>query len=143
MHTLRSTLRSLAGSVYWASSRFLESARGRVLILMYHRVIPRGEVHATFVQPGIYVTPETFHFELGLFFFICIVIGGRGAIIGPLLGTVVLTALPEVVAPLEASYCRRSTLRRRRSRSSVNSAVRSCTVSPVPFQTSLSRPAAR
>jgi branched-chain amino acid transport system permease protein len=47
-----------------------------------------------------YVTPETFHFELGLFFFICIVIGGRGAIIGPLLGTVVLTALPEVVAPL-------------------------------------------
>jgi peptidoglycan/xylan/chitin deacetylase (PgdA/CDA1 family) len=60
MHTLRSTLRSLAGSVYWASSRFLESARGRVLILMYHRVIPRGEVHATFVQPGIYVTPETF-----------------------------------------------------------------------------------
>ena len=35
-----------------------------------------------------------------LFFFICIVIGGRGAIIGPLLGTVVLTALPEVVAPL-------------------------------------------
>ena len=33
-----------------------------------------------------YVTPETFHFELGLFFFICIVIGGRGAIIGPLLG---------------------------------------------------------
>jgi branched-chain amino acid transport system permease protein len=47
-----------------------------------------------------YVTPETFHFELGLFFFICIVIGGRGAILGPLLGTVVLTALPEVVAPL-------------------------------------------
>jgi len=47
-----------------------------------------------------YVTPETFHFELGLFFFICIVIGGRGAIIGPLLGTIVLTALPEVVAPL-------------------------------------------
>jgi peptidoglycan/xylan/chitin deacetylase (PgdA/CDA1 family) len=27
---------------------------------MYHRVIPRGEVDATFVQPGMYVTPETF-----------------------------------------------------------------------------------
>ena len=47
-----------------------------------------------------YVTPETFHFELGMFFFICIVIGGRGAILGPLIGTIVLTALPEVVAPL-------------------------------------------
>lgn len=47
-----------------------------------------------------YVTPETFHFELGLFFFICIVIGGRGAILGPLFGTIVLTALPELVASL-------------------------------------------
>ena len=47
-----------------------------------------------------YVTPETFNFELGLFFFICIVIGGRGGIIGPLLGTIVRTALPEMVAPL-------------------------------------------
>jgi branched-chain amino acid transport system permease protein len=47
-----------------------------------------------------YITPDTFHFELGMFFFICIVIGGRGAILGPLVGTIVLTALPEVVAPL-------------------------------------------
>jgi branched-chain amino acid transport system permease protein len=47
-----------------------------------------------------YVTPDTFQFELGLFFFICIVIGGRGSILGPLLGTVVLTALPELVASL-------------------------------------------
>jgi branched-chain amino acid transport system permease protein len=47
-----------------------------------------------------FVSPETFHFELGLFFFICIVIGGRGAILGPLMGTIVLTALPEIVAPL-------------------------------------------
>lgn len=47
-----------------------------------------------------YITPDTFIFELGLFFFVCIIIGGRGTIIGPLLGTAVLTALPEVVAPL-------------------------------------------
>jgi ABC-type branched-subunit amino acid transport system permease subunit len=39
-------------------------------------------------------------FELGLFFFTCIIIGGRGSILGPFIGTVVLTALPEVVAPL-------------------------------------------
>lgn len=47
-----------------------------------------------------YITPDTFVFELGLFFFVCIVIGGRGTVIGPLLGTAVLTALPEIVAPL-------------------------------------------
>ena len=55
---------------------------------------------ALFASLQSYITPDTFHFELGLFFFICIVIGGRGAILGPLLGTVVLTALPEMVAPL-------------------------------------------
>ena len=47
-----------------------------------------------------YITPDTFVFELSLFFFVCIVIGGRGSIIGPFIGTVVLTALPELVAPL-------------------------------------------
>ena len=40
-----------------------------------------------------YITPDTFVFELGLFFFVCIIIGGRGSILGPFLGTVVLTAL--------------------------------------------------
>lgn len=47
-----------------------------------------------------YITPDTFVFELGLFFFVCIIIGGRGSIVGPLAGTIVLTALPELVAPL-------------------------------------------
>jgi branched-chain amino acid transport system permease protein len=55
---------------------------------------------AVFGSLQSYITPETFNFELGLFFFICIVIGGRGAILGPLMGTIVLTALPEIVAPL-------------------------------------------
>lgn len=59
-----------------------------------------GVAGALFASLQSYITPDTFHFELGLFFFICIVIGGRGAILGPLLGTVVLTALPEMVAPL-------------------------------------------
>jgi ABC-type branched-subunit amino acid transport system permease subunit len=39
-------------------------------------------------------------FEIGLFFFVCIIIGGRGTILGPFVGTVILTALPELVAPL-------------------------------------------
>ena len=47
-----------------------------------------------------YITPDTFVFDLGLFFFVCIIIGGRGHIIGPAIGTIVLTALPEMVTPL-------------------------------------------
>lgn len=59
-----------------------------------------GIAGALFGMLQSYITPDTFIFELGLFFFVCIIIGGRGHILGPILGTVVLTALPELVSPL-------------------------------------------
>jgi branched-chain amino acid transport system permease protein len=62
--------------------------------------VAAGVAGALFAVLQSYITPDTFIFELGLFFFVCIIIGGRGHILGPLLGTVVLTALPELVAPL-------------------------------------------
>src|SRR5438067_1021990 len=66
-------LRSAAGRVYWASPHFLSHVRGKAMILMYHRVMPRGDLASAYVQPGMYVTPVTFerhlrfvvdHFEL-------------------------------------------------------------------------------
>jgi branched-chain amino acid transport system permease protein len=59
-----------------------------------------GVAGALFAVLQSYITPDTFVFDLGLFFFVCIIIGGRGHIIGPAVGTIVLTALPEMVAPL-------------------------------------------
>jgi ABC-type branched-subunit amino acid transport system ATPase component/ABC-type branched-subunit amino acid transport system permease subunit len=49
-----------------------------------------------------YITPDAFTFDLSLLFFIAILIGGRGSIVGPLLGTLILTVLPEFAAPLVA-----------------------------------------
>ena len=49
-----------------------------------------------------YITPDAFTFDLSVLFFIAILIGGRGSIIGPLLGTILLTVLPEFAAPLVA-----------------------------------------
>ena len=49
-----------------------------------------------------YITPEAFTFDLSVLFFIAILIGGRGSILGPLLGTIILTLLPEFAAPLAA-----------------------------------------
>ena len=49
-----------------------------------------------------YITPDAFTFELSLLFFIAVLIGGRGSILGPMLGTILLTLLPEVAAPLAA-----------------------------------------
>ena len=49
-----------------------------------------------------YITPDAFTFDLSLLFFISILIGGRGSILGPLLGMVALTLLPELVARFAA-----------------------------------------
>jgi len=49
-----------------------------------------------------YITPDAFTFDLSVLFFIAILIGGRGSILGPLLGTIILTLLPEFAAPLAA-----------------------------------------
>jgi branched-chain amino acid transport system permease protein len=49
-----------------------------------------------------YITPDAFTFDLSVLFFIAILIGGRGSVLGPLLGTILLTALPEFAAPLVA-----------------------------------------
>ena len=49
-----------------------------------------------------YITPDAFTFDLSVLFFIAILIGGRGSIVGPLIGTIILTILPEFAAPLVA-----------------------------------------
>jgi branched-chain amino acid transport system permease protein len=49
-----------------------------------------------------YITPDAFTIELSVLFFIAILIGGRGSVLGPLLGTFLLTVLPEFAAPLVA-----------------------------------------
>jgi peptidoglycan/xylan/chitin deacetylase (PgdA/CDA1 family) len=71
--TFTDTLRSAAAGIYWSSRHLLSHVTGKAVILMYHRVLPRADVDTAFVQPGMYVTPETFerhlrflteHFEL-------------------------------------------------------------------------------
>jgi ABC-type branched-subunit amino acid transport system permease subunit len=59
-----------------------------------------GVAGAVFASLQTYITPDTFVFELSMFFFVCIIIGGRGSILGPFIGTVILTVLPDLVAPL-------------------------------------------
>jgi ABC-type branched-subunit amino acid transport system permease subunit len=62
--------------------------------------ITAGVAGAVFASLQSYITPDTFVFDLSMFFFVCIVIGGRGSLVGPFIGTVILTVLPELVAPL-------------------------------------------
>src|ERR1700756_5224969 len=46
-----------------------------------------------------YITPDAFTFDLSVLFFIAILIGGRGSIPGPMLGTTLPTILPGIAGP--------------------------------------------
>jgi branched-chain amino acid transport system permease protein len=59
-----------------------------------------GIAGGLFASLQSYITPDAFTFDLSVLFFIAILIGGRGSILGPLLGTIILTVLPEFAAPL-------------------------------------------
>ena len=61
-----------------------------------------GLAGGLFASLQTYITPDAFTFDLSLLFFIAVLIGGRGSILGPLLGTIILTMLPEIAAPLAA-----------------------------------------
>ncbi len=61
-----------------------------------------GIAGALFASLQSYITPDAFPLDLSILFFIAVLIGGRGSILGPLLGTILLTALPEFAAPLVA-----------------------------------------
>jgi ABC-type branched-subunit amino acid transport system permease subunit len=73
--------------------------RAKLTVFVFSGVTA-GLAGGLFAALQSYITPDTFAFDIGLFFFVCIIIGGRGSILGPLLGTVVLTILPDAVAPL-------------------------------------------
>ena len=76
-------------------------AKPKLLILIFLLAGGLGGVAGgLFASLQSYITPDAFTFEMSVLFFIAILIGGRGSILGPVLGTIILTALPEFAAPL-------------------------------------------
>ena len=114
----------LAAAATWMTANIAASRFGRALIAIRDAEVaaeasgiakPRllmtvflfsgalaGVAGGLFSSLQSYITPDAFTFDLSVLFFIAILIGGRGSILGPLLGTIILTILPEVAAPLAA-----------------------------------------
>jgi branched-chain amino acid transport system permease protein len=90
---------SVRDSEIMAAAVGIPGYRVKLAVFTFSGVVA-GIAGALFGALQTYITPDTFAFDLSLFFFICIIIGGKGSIIGPFIGTVVLTLLPEVVSPL-------------------------------------------
>lgn len=98
-HMWGRALIAVRDSTVTATSAGISVFRAKLAVFVFSGVTA-GLAGGLFAALQSYITPDTFAFDIGLFFFVCIIIGGRGSILGPFIGTVVLTALPEIVAPL-------------------------------------------
>jgi branched-chain amino acid transport system permease protein len=84
-----------------AEATGIRKARLLVMVFIYAGACA-GVAGGLFATLQTYITPDAFTFDLSVLFFISVLIGGRGSIVGPLLGTIILTLLPEFAAPLAA-----------------------------------------
>jgi ABC-type branched-subunit amino acid transport system ATPase component/ABC-type branched-subunit amino acid transport system permease subunit len=76
-------------------------AKPKLLVMIFLLAGALGGIAGgLFASLQSYITPDAFTFEMSVLFFIGILIGGRGSILGPALGTLILTVLPEIAAPL-------------------------------------------
>ncbi len=57
-------VRRAAAEAYACAPGFLEALRGKVAILMYHRVVSGEELSRHYIQPGMYVSTSTFERHL-------------------------------------------------------------------------------
>lgn len=62
--SIKSSARRLLGALCLAARLHRIRNRGKVLLLMYHRVLPREAARDSWVQPGMYVTPNAFRRQL-------------------------------------------------------------------------------
>jgi branched-chain amino acid transport system permease protein len=90
---------AIRDSVVTAQAVGVPVFRAKLTVFVFSGVTA-GVAGAVFASLQTYITPDTFVFDLSMFFFVCIIIGGRGSILGPFIGTVILTVLPDLVAPL-------------------------------------------
>lgn len=115
---------ALAGGVTWMTANIAHSRFGRSLVAVRDAEVAAeatgiskarllstvflfsgataGVAGGLFATLQSYITPDAFSFDLSVTFFIAILVGGRGSILGPLAGTILLTLLPEFAAPLVA-----------------------------------------
>ncbi len=83
-----------------ALSLGIPPARTKLIVFVFSG-FSAGIAGGLFATSQSYITPDAFTFNLGLYFFVSIIIGGRGSIIGPFIGAVLLALIPELVGSLQ------------------------------------------
>lgn len=61
---IKSNIRQMASVVYYATRSYLTLHKGKILVLMYHRVVSENERHQYPTQPGMYVRKDVIEKQL-------------------------------------------------------------------------------
>ncbi len=61
---IKSAIRQIIASIYYAANHPLTHLQGKVVILTYHRVISVKELNQNFIQPGMYVRADVFEKQM-------------------------------------------------------------------------------
>jgi branched-chain amino acid transport system permease protein len=56
-----------------------------------------GAAGSLYAHYALFISPDSFHLSESIYFATMVIIGGRGTIMGPILGAMLLTVLPEVL----------------------------------------------
>ena len=61
---LKSSIRKGIAVLYFASRHLMKHLKGKVVILMYHRVVSSKELEKYYIQPGMYVKSDIFEMQM-------------------------------------------------------------------------------
>ena len=64
MVSIRLLARKMIAFLYYCSGKYRLANRGRVIILMYHRILEDDDVLIASIQPGMYVTRSSFERQM-------------------------------------------------------------------------------
>lgn len=97
------SLRAIHDSEIAASSCAIDTGRAKVMVFVFSAVCASvaGSLYAHYVK---FVNPEPFGFAFSIELVVMVIVGGAGTLLGPLLGTAVLTTITQVLVALGAHY---------------------------------------
>jgi len=89
-------LRAVSMNVEGAEVSGINSLRFRMLATIFSAVCA-GMAGCYFAYLNLFLSPRFFNFDLSILFLVIVIFGGLGTILGPIVGTIILLVLPEII----------------------------------------------
>jgi len=96
-------LRAIHDSEIAAGSCAIDTGRAKVMVFVFSAVCASvaGSLYAHYIK---FVNPEPFGFAFSIELVVMVIVGGAGTLLGPIIGTAVLTLITQVLVAVGAHY---------------------------------------